>query len=251
MSGANEGMLAEARERLNPQARVLVFSGAGVSAESGVPTFRGEDGLWKQFRAEELATPSAFARDPRLVWEWYGWRRELVAECHPNAAHRAIAARQGSGRCKVVTQNVDGLHAKALADPASGEIIELHGSLYRVRCTYCEFTSADRTPVDATTRESCPHCPECGHLLRPDIVWFGEALREGALETAFGSAASADVCLVVGTSGRVEPAASIPRVAAEGGAFVVVVNPEPTPLDHVAAAVFRGSATEFVPKLLL
>ena len=251
MSDVSDALLAEARARLGGEAEVLVFSGAGVSAESGVPTFRGEGGLWKEFRAEDLATPSAFARDARVVWEWYGWRRGLVARCRPNAAHRAIAARQALGRCVVVTQNVDGLHAQASASPDSDDILELHGSLYRVRCTGCGFKAAHREPIDARTRQSCPHCPACGQLLRPDIVWFGEALPEGALETAFARAAAAEACLVVGTSGRVEPAASIPRVAAQGGAYVVVVNPEPTPLDHFADAVIRGSAAEFVPKLLL
>ena len=177
--------------------RIVVFTGAGVSADSGIPTFRGAGGLWRNFRAEDLATPQAFARDPALVWEWYEWRRELVRNAQPNAAHYAIASLD---RAVVVTQNVDGLHARA----GSRDVIELHGNLFRVRCT------RERTTRDATEpfHDLPPRC-ECGALLRPDVVWFGEMLPAQALERASQLIRDADLLLVVGTSGVVYPAAGL------------------------------------------
>src|SRR5438067_2647953 len=168
--------------------RVVVFTGAGVSAESGIPTFRGAGGLWRNFRSEDLATPEAFARDPKLVWEWYEWRRGLVREAQPNAAHRAIAKLEDA---VVVTQNVDALHARA----GSRDIIELHGNLFRVRCT------RERTTPDALDAfHELPPRVDFGALLRPDVAWFGEMLPEGALETAAQAISSADLLLVIGTS---------------------------------------------------
>src|SRR5690606_18466672 len=156
-------------------------------------TFRGPEGLWKRHRPETLATPEAFERDPRLVWEWYAWRRERVSSCEPNAAHRAIArfvrARE---HARVVTQNVDGLHARAadeLPDPAANALreapVELHGSLFRVRCVRCDFEEGHTGPVDASATERLPRCPRCGELLRPAVVWFGESLDPRVLEEAF------------------------------------------------------------------
>ncbi len=177
--------------------RVVAFTGAGVSAESGIPTFRGAGGLWRSFRAEDLATPEAFARDPKLVWEWYEWRRDLVRSAEPNAAHRAIARLDGA---VVVTQNVDALHEQA----GSSDVIELHGNIFRVRCTREAKTLARRDAFSSLP----PRC-ECGALLRPDIVWFGEMLPAGALERAASEIASADLLLVIGTSGVVYPAAGL------------------------------------------
>src|SRR5688572_4541686 len=154
----------EAAARLRAAHRVLALTGAGVSAESGVPTFRGPEGLWRRFRPEDLATPEAFARDPKLVWEWYAWRREKVAACHPNAAHRALAALdQRVPEFLLATQNVDGLHARA----GSRRMVELHGSLWRVRCTACGHVGERREALP-----DLPRC-DCGAVLRPDIVWFG------------------------------------------------------------------------------
>jgi NAD-dependent deacetylase len=248
--------IARARALLRDAAHVIVLTGAGVSAESGVPTFRGAGGLWKQFRPEDLATPEAFARDPRLVWEWYAWRRGMVRECLPNAAHAAIAhCALRERNLTIVTQNVDGLHARAareaagVGDPALALPLEVHGSLLRDRCSGCDARS-EPVSVDATSPATLPRCTRCGALLRPDIVWFGEMLDEDILAAADAAAATADVCLVVGTSALVHPAASLPlRTRAHGG-VVIEVNPEETPLTRAAAISIRGRAAEVVPRLL-
>ncbi len=259
------------REILRRAERVVVLTGAGVSADSGVPTFRGEEGLWKRHRPEELATPEAFARDPRLVWEWYAWRRELVAPCEPNAAHRALAdwARRRDG-VTLVTQNVDGLHGRAAdvgqrtdagtadrpgADGgtprrAGADPIELHGSLFRVRCTACPGRYPHRDPVDTTSERSLPRCRACGALLRPDVVWFGEPLPSEALRRAFEAAGDAEACLVVGTSGVVFPAAGIATAAAASGATLIEVNPEATALSGLTEVALRARAAIAVPALL-
>jgi NAD-dependent deacetylase len=250
-----------ARRLLDSARRVLILTGAGVSAESGVPTFRGPDGLWRKHKPEELATPHAFQADPRLVWEWYGWRREHVGVCRPNAAHMAIARltlrNQGA---RVVTQNVDGLHELALEElvpvapseppPSTSTPIRLHGSLFQTRCTRCDDRTSDRSPVDATSHASLPRCSKCAALLRPDVVWFGEGLDPEILRSSIELAESADVCLVVGTSALVQPAASLPLLTRDSGGVVVEVNTEPTPLTEVAASSIRGLAGEILPELL-
>src|SRR6185436_14302770 len=175
--------------------KVVFFTGAGISADSGIPTFRGPDGLWRSFRAEELATPDAFRRDPAMVWEWYEWRRALIRNAQPNAAHLAIASLPDA---IVVTQNVDGLHARAGAH----DVVELHGNIFRVRCTK-EQRVLSREDAFTTLP---PHC-ECGALLRPDVVWFGETLSDDVVARAVGVIRSADLLLVIGTSGVVYPAA--------------------------------------------
>ncbi len=250
--------IERARDVLARAGTVVVLTGAGVSAESGVPTFRGEAGLWRRHRPEELATPAAFAHDPRLVWEWYAWRREIVSRCRPNAAHRALArwATRRTG-VRIVTQNVDGLHVEAArsadaAEPASSAAwpIELHGSLFRVRCTACAHAAGHRSAIDATDRASLPRCPACGGLLRPDVVWFGEPLDADALGAAFESARASRACLVVGTSAIVHPAASVAIAALEAGATLVEVNPEETPLSRSADVALRAPAARVVPRLL-
>ncbi len=248
--------LARARELLAGARAICVLTGAGISAESGVPTFRGPDGLWRSHRPEHLATPEAFATDPRLVWEWYGWRRDLVNECEPNPAHRALArAALGGPPMVLVTQNVDGLQGLAAHQEAGeGDIgaarpLELHGSLFQVKCTACDYRAEHREAIDAGDRSSLPHCPECAALLRPGVVWFGEALDERVLTRAFQAAESADVCLVVGTSALVHPAASVPLATLRSGGAVLEVNPEPTPLSPVAAAALRGPAGGILPAL--
>lgn len=241
------------RSLLRGSERVVVLTGAGVSAESGVPTFRGTGGLWKQFRAEDLATPDAFARDPRLVWEWYGWRRSLVARCVPNAAHHALAVASSARRgFRVVTQNVDGLHTAAglaVGSDASAPL-ELHGCLFRVRCTRCVERHEDRDTIDATSLESLPHCAACGALLRPDIVWFGESLDPNILGEAMQLASAAQVCLVVGTSALVHPAAGLAELTRRAGGSVIEVNVADTPLTDVATVALRGPAALIVPELL-
>ena len=248
--------IARARALIERATRIVVLTGAGVSAESGVPTFRGAGGLWKSFRAEELATPGAFARDPRLVWEWYAWRRDLVARCAPNAAHHALArlaiAREG---VTIATQNVDGLHARAArevangADPSRALPLELHGSLFATRCVDCARDAGEVT-VDATSRDTLPRCAHCGGLLRPGVVWFGETLDPAVLEAATAAAAAADVALVVGTSALVYPAAGLAAHTLAGGGAVIEVNPDATPLSDRATLALRGAAGSVVPALV-
>ncbi len=220
---------------------VVALTGAGVSAESGVPTFRGEEGLWRDFRPEELATPAAFQRDPKLVWEWYNWRREMIAPCAPNAAHETLAQMEAElpDFC-VVTQNVDGLHQVA----GNERVLELHGNIWRVRCETC-VTSMENHRVPLP--EIPPRCPACGGLLRPDVVWFGESLPQAVLEAAWEVAASCRLMLVIGTSALVQPAASLPIIARQNGARLIEVNPSETPLSSHAHEVLRGPAAELLP----
>lgn len=214
--------------------RVLVMTGAGVSADSGIPTFRGPGGLWRNFRPEELATPEAFHRDPALVWEWYEWRRGLIREAQPNAAHEAIARLPDA---LVVTQNVDGLHARA----GSRDIIELHGNIFRVRCVR---EGNPRMHVDAFP-DLPPRC-ECGALLRPDVVWFGEALPEDAMPRAYSALQRADLLLVIGTSGVVYPAAGLTR-AYEG--LSIEINPD-TSVESACTYHVPARAAEATPRII-
>ena len=211
--------LRQLAERLRAAKRVTVLTGAGISAESGIPTFReAMTGLWARYRAEDLATPEAFARDPALVWRWYAWRRLLVANAEPNAGHRALVELERAvPSFTLVTQNVDGLHARA----GSRDPIELHGNIARVVC------SAERTVAEGWEDDPAepPACRRCGALLRPDVVWFGEVLPERAMSAAWEAARTSDLFLSVGTSNLVQPAASLPWAAAERGATVIVVNP--------------------------
>jgi NAD-dependent deacetylase len=254
---ADEAAIAAARDALAKALRVVVLTGAGVSAESGVPTFRGAGGLWKQFRAEDLATPIAFGRDPALVWEWYAWRRAEAGNCRPNAAHLALArwmlSRPG---VTLVSQNVDDLHERAAravasdADAAARAMpIKLHGSLSHDRCARCNHR-VEGGAVDTTRLETLPHCPECGGLMRPDVVWFGEMLPARAVEAAFAAAAEAEACLVIGTTGAVYPAAGVAHAAKAAGASVVIVDPGPTELDGIADVRLPGAAGDVVPRLL-
>lgn len=230
-------------ERLSEARRVVVLTGAGVSAESGVPTFRGADGLWQRHRAEDLATPEAFARNPRLVWEWYDWRRRLIASRQPNAAHETIAALETHApEFLLVTQNVDGLHRRA----GSRRMEELHGNLWRVRCC-AEGAVTENLEVPLP---SLPPCCACGALLRPDVVWFGEALPTEAIRKSWSAAESCDLMLVVGTAALVQPAASLPMVAKAHGAYLVEVNLERTPLTSYADESHHAKAGEVLPRLV-
>lgn len=233
----------ETLDRLRRARRVVVLTGAGVSAESRVPTFRGPGGLWRDFRPEELATPEAFARDPVLVWEWYLWRRGLIGNCEPNAAHRVLARWERRFRSfTLITQNVDGLHQRA----GSSAPIELHGSLFRTRCSREAGTAREDRRVRI---EPLPPRCACGAPERPDVVWFGEGLPLEALQSALSLSRSAEVFLAIGTSGIVQPAASLPRIAAASGAWVLEVNPEDTPLTAEVNAALRGPAGVILPAL--
>jgi len=224
-------------------ASVAVLTGAGISAESGVPTFRGAGGLWRRFRPEDLATPEAFARDPRLVWEWYNWRRERMAEARPNAAHFALVNLEARiARFTLITQNVDGLHERA----GSAKILKLHGDIWRLRCTSCGADWPDRR---ATLPKLPPHCA-CGGVVRPDVVWFGEPLPAGMIEEARHAVTNAELLLVIGTSALVEPAAGLIPLAKRSGAKVIEINTEDTPFSGLADFALRGPAGEVLPQLV-
>ena len=229
-------------ERPDLPARVVVLTGAGVSAESGVPVFRGARGLWRQFRPEDLATPEAFARDPVLVWEWYDWRRQVVARCQPNPAHLTLASMERRlPEMTLITQNVDGLHQRA----GSRRVLELHGSLWRARCTEEGILS----PLPEVPLRQIPPLCRCGAPLRPDVVWFGEALDGRTLRAAAENAARAQVMIVVGTAAVVHPAAALPLIALENGAYLVEVNPETTGLSALAHERWAEPAGRALPNL--
>jgi len=223
--------------------RVTILTGAGVSAASGVPTFRGSGGLWRSFRAEDLATPTAFARDPGLVWEWYDWRRSMLATCLPNPAHEVLARWSREPGVTLVTQNVDGLHERAGAH----DVVRFHGSIWRLRCTgRCgtEEWEDRRTPLP----EVPPRCDTCGALARPAVVWFGEAIEPDVLRRAF-DATACDVFLSVGTSSLVQPAAGLASQAKAGGAFTAEVNPEPTGMAQYLDLAIALPAERALPAL--
>jgi NAD-dependent deacetylase len=235
--------LQKAARLLFDAGRAAALTGAGISADSGVPTFRGGDGLWKKFRVSDLATPEAFARDPRLVWEWYDWRRGLIAAARPNPGHETLAGwEKAFPDFQLITQNVDGLHPLA----GSQRILELHGNIWKTRCT-----------EEGTIRENREHplaplpprCPACGALLRPHIVWFGESLDPFVLERAVAAVRACDVLLVVGTSALVQPAAGLALLAVESGARLIEINPEETPLTPYADAVLHGPAGDILPQI--
>ena len=227
--------------------RLAILTGAGVSAESGIPTFReAQSGLWARFSPQELATPEAFSENPQRVWDWYRWRRELVQQGQPNAAHISIAELQVKlNHCAIVTQNVDGLQQRAGAT----QVTELHGNLWRQRCVAeCGHIATIEAAVVVETGE-LPHCPQCGELLRPDVVWFGETLPDQAMAEAAYAIKTADMVLVCGTSNIVYPAASLPLEALRLGKIVVEINPEKTPLSAKANYFLKAPASLVLPLL--
>jgi NAD-dependent deacetylase len=230
--------------RLRQASSVCVLTGAGISAESGVPTFRGEDGLWKKFKPEELANFDAFIRNPDLVWEWYAYRRRLIHEVKPNPGHYALAElEQRLRNFTLVTQNVDNLHRRA----GSRRIFELHGNIERSYCIECRTFVSD---LKLDELKTAPRCEKCGGLIRPDVVWFGELLPADAFAEAESASMRCDVFLSVGTSAVVYPAASLAYMALEHGAYVVVINPERTDLSFHAQETVLGKAGEILPMLV-
>jgi NAD-dependent deacetylase len=223
---------------------ITVLTGAGISAESGVPTFReARTGLWQQYRPEDLATPEAFKNDPKLVWRWYAWRRHLVEEAYPNSGHFALAAmEQQVPSFNLITQNVDGYHQRA----GSQRVIELHGNILRARCC----TEMTEYYLELDENDLPPRCPECESLLRPDVVWFGEPLPSQAFADAVEASERATLFFSIGTSGLVEPAASLPYVALRRGMIVVEINPEPTPLTVYATHYLPYPAGSVLPILV-
>ena len=234
------GWIAEAR-------CVVVFTGAGVSAESGIPTFRDAlTGLWANYDPQALATPQGFLANPKLVWEWYAHRRKLIASKQPNPGHSALAELERLvSELVVVTQNVDGLHRKA----GSRKVIELHGNITRVKCWRGDTVIEDWDD-EGYEGEVPPRCEQCGNLLRPDVVWFGEQLPQEALAESFRLAERCDLMLVAGTSGQVQPAASLPAAAREAGARVVEVNLEPSEITPAAHLLLKGRSGEVLPLVL-
>jgi NAD-dependent deacetylase len=231
--------LAAAHEAVARSRSLAVLTGAGISAESGIPTFRGAGGLWRQFRAEDLATPEAFARDPKLVWEWYDWRRGLIAKAQPNAGHLALVELERRvERFTLITQNVDGLHDRA----GSRRILKVHGDIWTVRCMVCGREGRDeRSPMP----EMPPRCA-CGGLLRPGVVWFGQGLPQDVWLDAEAAVRSSDLVLVVGTAAVVYPAAGLIGLAKR----VIEVNPAETPYSRAVEISLRGPAGEILPAIL-
>ena len=233
----------ELKERLARTAAVTVLTGAGISADSGVPTFRSAEGLWKNHRPEELASPEAFARNPKLVWEWYNWRRELIATKQPNPAHTALVELENNvNNFWLITQNVDGLHPLA----GSRCLSEIHGNIWKVRCTQCGHVKFNHDVPIATL----PECSACKGLLRPHIIWFGESLDAEDLQKSFDALRNCEVLLIIGTSGVVYPAASFGPIAKENGAFVAEVNLDPTPNSDLVDLAIQGHAKDLVPQLI-
>jgi len=251
LAGAGREMISELlRKRLAAAEFVVAFTGAGISAESGVPTFRSNDGIWKKFKPEELASVDGFMRNPELVWHWYSERRKVIRSVQPNAGHRALAAlEQCVPFVTVVTQNIDNLHRRA----GSTRVFELHGNIERNYCMQCGTPFMD---VESHLIEGIPYCrterngKACSGLIRPDVVWFGEILPEDEWNGAVAAMESADVVLSIGTSGVVFPAASLPYSAKQHGAFLVEVNPEPTPLTESADEFLHGAAGIVLPTIV-
>ena len=250
MTGASDiSDIAKAVACLRQGHDLAVLTGAGVSKESGVPTFRDAlDGLWAQYDPEELATPMAFRRNPKLVWDWYEFRRELVRQARPNPGHMALAQLETHfPSLRIITQNVDDLHEQA----GSSHVIHMHGNIARSRCSAnCQ---GDPTIIDVSTldyAEGPPLCPHCGALVRPDVVWFSEMLPADALQDANTATQLCDVMLVVGTSGLVTPAATLPGLARQHGATIIEVNPDDTSITAIADVKLTGPSGEVLPKLL-
>jgi NAD-dependent deacetylase len=233
--------MKEASKIISDAEYLIALTGAGVSRESNVPTFRGVDGLWRNYDPMELATPHAFARNPKLVWEWYSWRQGLISECEPNQAHTTFAEWEANGILSyLITQNVDGLHRRA----GSEKVLEVHGDLWATKCTSCSFHGRLDLPA-----KGIPLCPECDRMLRPDVVWFGESLDRRIMTRVYDELASADVILVVGTSALVQPAASFPLVVKQSGGKILEANIEHTPLTPASDVHVSGKAGEVLPLL--
>ena len=235
---------ASLAEALRSAKQVAVLTGAGVSAESGLPTFRDPmTGLWAKYRPEDLATPEAFARDPRLVWEWYEWRRGLVRAAHPNPGHQALAEMERRvPRFVLLTQNVDGLHQRA----GSRNVVELHGNITRSKCFEAEHPAGSWPE----TGEVPPPCPRCGSPLRPDVVWFGEALPASAVSAAQDAVETCDLFFSIGTSGMVQPAASFVHAAQARGATVAIINPDVSGFASRSRILVQGPSGRVLPALL-
>ncbi len=246
MNQGDHTPLAAAARAIRDSQRLVVLTGAGISKESGIPTFRDAlDGLWAKYDPQQLATPTAFRRNPKLVWDWYQYRRGLIAGASPNPGHYAIAELEKHlAHVVVITQNIDGLHAAA----GSHDVIAMHGDIWRNKCfAHCR---GEPTLIDVDELEAGPPvCPYCGAYVRPDVVWFNESLAREALERAFALSQACDVMLVVGTSGVVAPVATLPLYVRERGAVLIEVNPDVTPITKLATLHFAGPSGEILPQI--
>ncbi len=238
-----EEKISKAREKVGGASNIVVLTGAGISAESGVPTFRGQKGLWENVKPEEFATPEAFWRDPKLVWEWYDWRRKVMKEAKPNPGHYALAELESlKGGLTLITQNIDGLHQMA----GSGNVTEIHGNIWQIRCTKCgKIEENHKVPLT----ELPPTCGSCGELGRPNVVWFGENIPMEVIDQSLGAIEECDVILIVGTSGIVEPAASMGLVAKQTGKTVIEINLEPTHNSPLYDLTIQGKSGDILPLL--
>ena len=240
-------MVQDLIDRLRTAKSVAVLTGAGISAASGIPTFRGASGLWKEHRPEQLATPEAFSRDPETVWEWYDWRRQVIAKAEPNDGHRVLAAWQSRfPQLTLITQNVDGLHERA----GSENVIRYHGSIWRMECAVrCPRAAGGWEDQRVPLPELPPHCPACGALARPGVVWFGEPIPPHVVRDASQAAASCDVFLTIGTSSVVYPAAGLVYEAAHRGAFTVEINPQLTEASDAVNLAIQAGAEAVLPEI--
>jgi len=228
-------------DKLSQAEKIVFVTGAGISQESGIPTFRGKDGLWRKYDAMQLATIDAFYENPKLVWEWYEERRKNILAAKPNAGHTTIANLEKYKQVRVLTQNIDGLHQRA----GSNQVYELHGSIVTIKCTVCDF----KEKIESRFSELSPIC-KCGHILRPDVVWFGEQLPQDVWDKAIQEASSCDVMFVVGTSLAVSPANLLPVYAKQNGATLIEVNPEETPMSQSMNLSIRSTSAKALPELL-
>jgi NAD-dependent deacetylase len=236
-------MIDKAIEKLIDTKYLLVITGAGISAESGIPTFRGNDGLWQNYRAEDLATPWAFERNPEVVWRWYDWRRGIIGRAELNPGHLAIKQLEGLyDDFFLITQNVDGLHGRT----GTKNMVEIHGNLWRSRCTKDGRTSM---LMDVPLKSIPPTC-ECGNILRPDVVWFGESIPSDWLQKSYDVIDMCDTLIVAGTSGVVYPIASFPQSVKERGGCVIEINIEPTPISSIADISLFGKSGDLLPMLV-
>ena len=234
-------MLEKIADKLKQSEKIIFVTGAGISQESGIPTFRGRDGLWRKYDPMKLATIDAFYEDPKLVWEWYEERRRNILAAKPNAGHLAIVQLEKKKPVRVLTQNIDGLHQRA----GSKNVYELHGSIITIKCTSCDFKDI----ISSSFSELPPIC-KCGSILRPDVVWFGESLPQDVWQAAISEASSCDTMIVVGTSLAVSPANLLPIYAKQNGAILIEVNPEETAMSGSMDISIRSSAAKALPDLI-
>lgn len=234
-------MFESIKDQIKENKKIVFVTGAGISQESGIPTFRGKDGLWRNYNAMELATIDAFYENPKLVWEWYNERRENIFSVSPNQGHKAIAELEKYAKVIILTQNIDGLHQKA----GSSKVLELHGSIVKIKCTVCDF----RDEIITKFSEIPPLC-KCGNILRPDVVWFGESLQEDVWKHAMIQAGQCDLMIIVGTSLVVSPANTLPIYAKQNNAYLIEINPEKTEMSSEMDLTINDTSANVLPKIV-